>query len=84
MLLLTASQTMARFIGEITLLTIAAVFIGFVVSKILPKSWNPGVFATILPLLGLGVLAYLGNFAAAMALVMFLVLSVMAAVLGIL
>jgi hypothetical protein len=84
MILLATSDSMARFVGELALLTIAAVFVGFVISKVMPKSWNPAVFATIVPLLGLGILAYFGNVAAAMALVLFLVLAVMGAVVGVL
>lgn len=71
-----------RFVGEIALMTVAAVFLGFVIEKMLPKSASPRLFATLVPFLALGVLAYLGSYSAATALVLFAVLAVVALGLG--
>lgn len=72
-----------RFVGEIVLLTVAAAFVGFGTYKALPASMSPKVFAVLVPFLVLGVLAYLGSYTAATAVVLFIILAVAAMALGI-
>lgn len=85
-MLLTTTSDIAvlapKFVGEIAILTVAAVFVGFVVYKLLPASASPKLFATLVPFLGLGVLAYMGSFAAATALVLFAGIAIIALALG--
>jgi hypothetical protein len=83
MLFLAVGSTMAQFVGEVALLSLAAILVGFVLSKVVPASWNPTVFAVLVPLLGLATWAYVGSTAAAFALIGFVVLAVSAGFAGI-
>lgn len=71
-----------HFVGELVLLTVAAVFVGFGTFKMLPDKMNPKLFAVMVPFLVLGTLAYLGSYAAATAVVLFVVLAIGAVSLG--
>lgn len=77
------SVAFPRFVGEIALLTVGAVMLGFLVEKALPKPMNPKLFAVLLPFTALGVLAYVGSYSAAAALVLFAALAVVMLALGI-
>lgn len=72
-----------RFIGEISLMTVAAVLLGYLVFKALPENANPKLFATVVPFAALGILAYTGSYSAATALVLFIGLAIVALGLGI-
>lgn len=82
-LLMMPGASAPSFVGEIALLTVAAVFAGFLVNKVLPASASPQLFAVLVPFTGLGLLAYLGSFAAAAALVLYVGIAVAAVALGI-
>lgn len=69
-----------RVIGEATLIGVAAVAIGYLVSKIWPKSANPQLFGSLAAFLLVGGMAYLGSTGAGIALI---VLIIVAVVLGI-
>jgi hypothetical protein len=71
-----------RFIGEIAMLTVGAVFLGFVVSKTWPPNTNPKLFAALVPFLALAMLSYVGSATAATALVLFVGLAVVGLALG--
>ncbi|MDZ4841291.1 MAG: hypothetical protein SH859_03985 [Hyphomicrobium aestuarii] len=72
-----------RFVGEIALMTVAAVLLGYAVYRALPPSANPKLFGTVVPFFALGLLSYTGSYSAATALVLFLILAVIAIGLGI-
>lgn len=72
-----------RFIGEITLMTAAAVFVGFGTYKALPPSMNPKFFAVLVPFLVLGSLAYMGSYTAATSVVLFILMAIAAIALGV-
>ena len=72
-----------RTLGEMALIAIGAIVLGYVISKIWPKQHNPGLFGTLAALTLVGGLAYMGNTAAALALGLLIVLAVSAAALGI-
>ncbi len=72
----------AQFIGAVSLVTIAAAVVGYIIMKVWPKSWNPSLFAILIPLFGMALAAYYGSTAAATAIVLFLVLAVMGALTG--
>lgn len=73
----------ARGIGEVMLYAIAATMAGYLISKVWPKAANPGLFAVMIPLFGLSLAAYWGSGAAALAIVLFVALAILAAVVGI-
>ncbi len=75
-LLSTTSSTASRFVGEMTLLVIAAVVVSYIISKFWPKQANPQLFAALIPFTGLALLAYLGSGAAAAAIVGFAVIAI--------
>jgi hypothetical protein len=77
------SSVASRFVGEMALLIIAAVAIGYIIAKFWPKSANPQLFATLIPFTGLAVAAYLGSGAAAAALVGFAIVAIGAFMTGI-
>ncbi len=72
-----------RFVGEIALMTVAAVLLGYGVYRALPPSAAPKLFGTLVPFTALGALAYFGSYSAATALVFFIILAVIALALGI-
>jgi len=72
----------SRFIGEIVLLTVAAVFVGFGTYKIVPAGMNPKLFGVLVPFLVLGVLAYLGSLAAATSVVIFVLVAIATMAMG--
>lgn len=85
MLVLIAAMTPnwgPQFIGEIVLLTVAAVVLGFGTFKLLPANMSPKFFGVTIPFLLLGGLAYLGSYSAATAVVLFIGLAVVALALG--
>jgi hypothetical protein len=71
-----------QFVGEIVLLTVAAVVLGFGTFKLLPATMSPKFFGVTLPFLLLGSLAYMGSWTAATAVVIFVGLAVVALALG--
>jgi hypothetical protein len=75
--------TFARFVGEVALLTVAAVVLGYATYKVVPKGYGRDFVAGILPFLMLGVLSYLGSIGAAVALVLFVIIAGLAFALGI-
>lgn len=81
-LLLTGFELAPRFIGEVALLTGAALFIGLLVAKLLPHTMSPQLFGALVPFMALGALAYLGSYSAATALVLFVVIALLALSLG--
>lgn len=85
MLALIASTTPnwgPQFVGEIVLLTVAAVIMGFGTFKLLPAHMSPKLFGVAIPFLLLGGLAYMGSWTAATAVVLFIGLAVVALALG--
>ncbi len=71
-----------QFIGEIALLTVGGIVLGFAVLKLWPKTLSPQLFATLVPFAAVGGLAYLGNSAAAAALAFLAVAAVALAMIG--
>ncbi len=71
-----------QFVGEIVLMTIAAVVIGFGTYKLIPAHMSPKLFGVVIPFLVLGILAYLGSWTAATAVVIFVGFAVVALALG--
>lgn len=72
-----------QFIGEIALITVGAVMLGFIVFKLWPKPLNPQLFAYLVPFSVVGGLAYLGSSAAAVALVLLAVVAALALFIGV-
>ena len=58
-----------RLIGEATLICIGAVVVGYIINRVWPKRYNPQLFATLIAIGLVGALAYIGNSAAGIALV---------------
>jgi hypothetical protein len=71
-----SSASASRFVGEMTLLVIAAVCLCYIILKLWPKQANPQLFAALIPFTGLALLAYFGSAAAAAAIVGFAVIAV--------
>jgi uncharacterized membrane protein len=80
--LLTGFELAPRFIGEIALLTGAALFIGLLIAKVLPHHMSPQLFGALVPFMGLGAIAFLGSYSAATALMLFVVVALLALSLG--
>jgi hypothetical protein len=78
----TAFTRWPQFVGEVALLSVAAIAVGFALYKFLPPSVSPKVAGALVPFLVLGLMAYLGNVAAATALFVFIVLALAAIALG--
>lgn len=57
-----------QIIGEATLIVIAAVVVGYVISRIWPKKAQPQLFGTLAAFALVAGLSYLGNAAAGIAL----------------
>lgn len=57
-----------QLIGEVTLVIVGAVVLGYIVSRIWPKRANPKLFGTLAAFAVVGGLSYLGNAAAGIAL----------------
>jgi hypothetical protein len=82
MLIAALTDGWPKFVGEIALLAIGAGLIGFLISKVVPASLNPSLFAVLIPLLILATLAYLGSAAAGTALLILAGLAVAGFLLG--
>ncbi|MDX2308972.1 MAG: hypothetical protein NW216_12085 [Hyphomicrobium sp.] len=65
-----------KMIGEVALIAIGAIMLGYFVYKIWPKRFNPVLFGFLATFGAVGGLAYMGNAAAAVALVLIVGLSV--------
>lgn len=83
MMLAAALGDWPRLIGEIALVTAAAVMIGFLILKLWPKSANPQMFAFLIPFVAVALLAYFGSASAAIALGLLGLLAIAAFFLGI-
>lgn len=77
-----AADSLTRFIGEVALFSVAAIVLGFIVYKVLPAAYSPKLFAVVGPFLLLGLMAYLGIYAAAAALAVFVLLALAVIALG--
>lgn len=64
-----------QFVGEIALIALAGVMVGFFIMRIWPKHLVPHLFATVIPLAGLALAAYLGSVSAAFALAILAVIA---------
>ena len=64
-----------KAVGEIALITIGAIMLGYLVYKIWPKRFNPVLFGFLATFSLIGTLAYMGNGSAAVALVLVVALS---------
>ncbi|MDX2288325.1 MAG: hypothetical protein NW217_05825 [Hyphomicrobiaceae bacterium] len=66
-----------RLIGEATLILIGAIVLGYVVSRIWPKSANPQLFGTLAAFALVGALSYMGVAGAGVALAVLVALLVL-------
>ena len=72
-----------RTLGEATLISVAAIIVGFVVSKIWPKHQSPQLFGALAATLLVGGLAYLGSAGAGLSLVILILFGAVLAIAGV-
>ena len=67
----------SRIIGEATLISVGAIGLGYLVSKIWPARLNPQLFGTLAAFLLVGGLTYAGSTGGALALALLVVLGLL-------
>jgi hypothetical protein len=72
-----------RTLGAAVLITVAAVVVGYVVTKVWPKAHNPQLFGFLAAITLVGGLAYAGSTGATIAIVFVLAIGGLAAVFGV-
>lgn len=83
MLALDASWLDTRALGAALLITVAAVVIGYVASKVWPKTYNPPLFGFLLAVAFVGGLAFADVSGAGLAIMLVLAIAIIMAALGI-
>jgi hypothetical protein len=70
-------------LGAAVLITVAAVVVGYVVTKVWPKAHNPQLFGFLAAIALVGALAYAGSAGATIAILFVLIIGALAAVFGV-
>jgi len=72
-----------RTFAEATLISIGAIIVGYVVSRIWPRGFNPELFGTLTAIALVAALAYMGSTGAGVALIFCIIIAVLLALAGV-